>query len=1269
MAPIARKSGAQSTQAEIKLVQLKNCLVNLPATLVSVLVNADTAAQNVVIELAYPSSPSLSTGAKSSDGSGTQKSVFVGWTGMPSKRKLVPVTAARGGVGEREQEAATVEIDATFGRLLGLADTQKVGVLLHLEPPLVHTINIEPLTPADWEIIELHANFLELNLLSQVRALPNPSFKPSHTTQPEPPHPLALHLSPTSTVNVVVTSLTPSPPSTSAFVKVSPDAEVIVAPKSRPRPSQHGRQSSSVGSAGRKSVGGRSGASTARHRDDSSGRGALFLRGVDRGIGGEWFEDDENMSNEGLRVWVDRDILASKQIRGSTWVCVSVVKPAGLQTPKDTSDHVPADEVKPATNVVASISVWDDAPDCQHIALSSTLCAALNCKAIIGDIVRIEAAPPQTRNSIKALKVYPFISTGPKKNGGLKFGGESKAEKEEASQRLKVMFGGIKGKPGFLDGPLTDGLVLEKHNEMSDSGDWAGGIVRFEPPLSGPTDSGKAPWAWFMGSERKFNLDVQAETPRPSSILKAANLIGEPLPSMKPILVGIDTLINQLTSHLLYTSSVLLTGGLGSGKTSLAQLLAHNLRKEHLFHTTYLSCRKLATEETRLSTIKRTLDRAFMAASWGARLGGRSLVILDDLDRLCPVETELQVGQDNGRSRMISECLVLIVRNYCGMESGIVLLATGQGKESINNVIVGSHIVREIISLKAPDKEGRRRILDNLLEVQTDSGGSRKTVRFSMTDGVGTQNNESWMEEPFVEGEPGSTGGPDGFVISRNLDTLDLAGRTDGYMPADLKLLVARGRNEALIRAVEHAPTSAESSAINLGKDDFTKALKGFTPASLRNVTLQSSTTTFASIGGLHSTRKVLLETLQYPTTYGPIFANCPLRLRSGLLLYGYPGCGKTLLASAVAGECGLNFISVKGPEILNKYIGASEKSVRDLFERAEAAKPCVLFFDEFDSIAPKRGHDSTGVTDRVVNQLLTQMDGAEGLSGVYVLAATSRPDLIDPALLRPGRLDKSLICDLPNLEDRVDILRALSAKLVMSEEVLNSSRHGDDDDDDDDDDDEGRERHDERKLGLLEIAKRTEGYSGADLQAVIYNAHLEAVHDLLGDRNDNQEKSNGQKEVAASKKPKTTEESIKQEQEFIQFRFGISEDQDDIATPKTPAQETVERANIISKLEAIKLSKRKERELRRQRNVSTNPNLQHGNGNGNGIGERKDKKEVVVIEWTHIIRSLKSTRSSISPEERMRLRGIYGEFLMGRNGEMPSGQGSMEVGGRSSLM
>jgi peroxin-1 len=411
--------------------------------------------------------------------------------------------------------------------------------------------------------------------------------------------------------------------------------------------------------------------------------------------------------------------------------------------------------------------------------------------------------------------------------------------------------------------------------------------------------------------------------------------------------------------------------------------------------------------------------------------------------------------------------------------------------------------------------------------------------------------------------------------------------------------------------------------------------LKGFTPASLRNVTLQTSTTTFDSIGGLKETRKILLETLQYPTTYAPIFAQCPLRLRSGLLLYGFPGCGKTLLASAVAGECGLNFISVKGPEILNKYIGASEKSVRDLFERAEAARPCVLFFDEFDSIAPKRGHDSTGVTDRVVNQLLTQMDGAEGLSGVYVLAATSRPDLIDPALLRPGRLDKSLICDLPNLEDRIDILVALGKKLHLSEEITHSS--------------EG---------GLEEIARRTEGYSGADLQALVYNAHLEAIHDVLGDQ-EHADLGSGKRNVGKTNGASSGHAATRN---FVQFRYGEDEDRAEAEVRANAGHNKskliAERAAISAKLEEIKKAKKRAKMAK----------IGGGKEEMKGVKEEKEQQDV-TIKWQHIEKSLQSTRASISAEERRRLEGIYREFVVGRNGEMPNGQGGTEVGGRTSLM
>lgn len=262
--------------------------------------------------------------------------------------------------------------------------------------------------------------------------------------------------------------------------------------------------------------------------------------------------------------------------------------------------------------------------------------------------------------------------------------------------------------------------------------------------------------------------------------------------------------------------------------------------------------------------------------------------------------------------------------------------------------------------------------------------------------------------------------------------------------------------------------TSEErGTCLSLITEDFENALEGFTPAALRGVTLHTAGELgWTDVGGLTAVKDALMETLLWPTKYSWLFSKCPLRLRSGLLLYGPPGTGKTLLAGVVAKECGLNFISIKGPELLSKYIGASEQAVRDMFTRAQSAKPCILFFDEFDSLAPRRGHDSTGVTDRVVNQLLTQLDGVEGLDGVYVLAATSRPDLIDPALLRPGRLDKCLYCGIPTKSERLQILQALAKSLTLADDV-----------------------------DLAVIADMCDNFTGADFKALLYNAQLAAIH------------------------------------------------------------------------------------------------------------------------------------------------------------------------------
>uniref|UniRef100_A0A7N9I9Y6 Peroxisomal ATPase PEX1 n=1 Tax=Macaca fascicularis TaxID=9541 RepID=A0A7N9I9Y6_MACFA len=253
-----------------------------------------------------------------------------------------------------------------------------------------------------------------------------------------------------------------------------------------------------------------------------------------------------------------------------------------------------------------------------------------------------------------------------------------------------------------------------------------------------------------------------------------------------------------------------------------------------------------------------------------------------------------------------------------------------------------------------------------------------------------------------------------------DLDLQHVAKETGGFVARDFTVLVDRAIHSRLSRQ-----SISTREKLVLTTLDFQKALHGFIPASLRSVNLHKPRDLgWDKIGGLHEVRQILMDTIQLPA---------------------------------------------KGPELLSKYIGASEQAVRDIFIRAQAAKPCILFFDEFESIAPRRGHDNTGVTDRVVNQLLTQLDGVEGLQGVYVLAATSRPDLIDPALLRPGRLDKCVYCPPPDQVSRLEILNVLSDSLPLADDV-----------------------------DLQHVASVTDSFTGADLKALLYNAQLEALHGML---------------------------------------------------------------------------------------------------------------------------------------------------------------------------
>ncbi|XP_077713089.1 peroxisomal ATPase PEX1 isoform X2 [Canis aureus] len=474
----------------------------------------------------------------------------------------------------------------------------------------------------------------------------------------------------------------------------------------------------------------------------------------------------------------------------------------------------------------------------------------------------------------------------------------------------------------------------------------------------------------------------------------------------------------------LRNGALLFTGGKGSGKSTLAKAICKEASDTLDAHVEVVGCKALRGK--RLENIQKTVELAFSEATWRQP----SVILLDDLDLIVgvPSAPEHEHGPEAVQSQRLAHALSDMMKEFISMGSLVAVIATSQSQHSLHPWLVsaqGIHIFQCVQHIQPPNQEQRCEILHNVIKNKLDCDINRFT----------------------------------------NLDLKRIAKETEGFVARDFTVLVDR----AIHSHLSHQRITTREELV-LTTLDFQKALQGFIPASLRNVNLHKPRDLgWDKIGGLHEVRQILWDTIQLPAKYPELFANLPIRQRMGVLLYGPPGTGKTLLAGVIARESGMNFISVKGPELLSKYIGASEQAVRDIFIRAQAAKPCILFFDEFESIAPRRGHDNTGVTDRVVNQLLTQLDGVEGLQGVYVLAATSRPDLIDPALLRPGRLDKCVYCPPPDQVSRLEILNVLSDSLPLADDV-----------------------------DLQHVASVTNSFTGADLKALLYNAQLEAVHGRL---------------------------------------------------------------------------------------------------------------------------------------------------------------------------
>src|SRR5881409_1740139 len=333
-----------------------------------------------------------------------------------------------------------------------------------------------------------------------------------------------------------------------------------------------------------------------------------------------------------------------------------------------------------------------------------------------------------------------------------------------------------------------------------------------------------------------------------------------------------------------------------------------------------------------------------------------------------------------------------------------------------------------------------------------------------------------------------------GMPLAEDVDLKKLADVTHGFVGADLEALAKEAAIRALRRILPEINLEAQSipgdilNKIIVKMSDFLDALKEVEPSAMREVLVEIPDVSWDQIGGLEDVKEELREAVEWPLKYPDLFAQLNASPPKGLLLYGPPGTGKTLLAKAVAHESESNFISVKGPELLNKFVGESEKAVREVFRKARQASPCIIFFDEIDSVAPTRGSSlgDSHVTERVISQFLTEMDGLEELRNVVIIAATNRPDIIDSALLRPGRFDRLLFVPPPDLEARKQIFKIRTKKTPLDEDVE-----------------------------LDDLARKTEGYTGADIASVCNTAMMSALRELIGkakDAEDAKKKAKGLK-------------------------------------------------------------------------------------------------------------------------------------------------------------
>ncbi|MBU0734992.1 MAG: CDC48 family AAA ATPase [Proteobacteria bacterium] len=405
-----------------------------------------------------------------------------------------------------------------------------------------------------------------------------------------------------------------------------------------------------------------------------------------------------------------------------------------------------------------------------------------------------------------------------------------------------------------------------------------------------------------------------------------------------------------------------------------------------------------------------------------------SIIFLDEIDAIAPKREEMG-GEKQVEKRVVAQLLALMD----GLSSrGQVIVI---GATNIPNVLDAAlrrpgRFDREI-EISIPDKNGRLQILD-----------------------IHTR----------------------GMPLAEDVDLVRLSEITHGFVGADLEALSREAAMTTLRKIFPNIDFELEEipyedlMKLQVTMDDFMEALKEVEPSAIREVFTEIPDVKWDDVGGLAEVKRVLMETIEWPLKYGKLFEHANTSPSKGILLYGLPGTGKTLLAKAVASESEVNFISVKGPELLSKWVGESEKGIREIFKKAKQASPCIIFFDEIDSVVPRRGSEAAShVVDRVISQFLTELDGIEELKGIVVLGATNRLDIIDQALLRAGRFDFHLELPIPDEETRLEIFQVHTRGKPLGPDI-----------------------------DLKSLAKATEGLVGSDIESVCRKAAMMAIREFI---------------------------------------------------------------------------------------------------------------------------------------------------------------------------